>query len=237
MEFMKYLNIKNLFLFSVLSLVSVASANAVTIIQVHLGGLGNGFQEIQYVGSGLSTINDGDAATTGNQDTDVVFDNLLSGITDIASGASFTLSGIVASGAPTTTGPVISQSTTGGTFSLYDAANTLLLSGTLGDGFMSGSETGSVGSLFTTTFGNFNGGTLLPLIPSLNTLYLSLILSNVQTAGAPGMDISASIIQNFSANGQVSIDAELAATPEPFTLGLLLTGTLVGSLVSRRKSS
>lgn len=230
-------SIKKTFFVLALVLVTSVTAQALTIIQVSLGGQGNGFQEIQYVGSALSSIDDGNTATFGDQDTNVTFDALLSGVADISSGASFTLSGISANGAPSVAGPVISQDTIGGTFSLFDSANTLLLSGNLSDGVLVGTENGSVASTFSTTFGNFNGGTLLPLIPNLNTLFLSLVLSNVQTAGAPGLDVAFGIIQNFSGNGQISIDSELAATPEPFTLGLLLTGTLAGALVSRRKLS
>lgn len=230
-------NFKKTFFVLAFILISSSTAKALTIIQVSLGGQGNGFQEIQYVGSALSTINDGDGATIGDQDTNVIFDNLLSSVADIASGASFTLSGISANGAPSVAGPVISQDTVGGTFSLFDNANTLLLSGNLSDGVLVGSDNGSVASTFSTTFGNFNGGTLLPLIPNLNTLFLALTLSNVQTAGASGLDVAFGIIQNFSGNGQISIDAELAATPEPFTLGLLFTGTLMGAFISRRKLS
>lgn len=228
---------KKVILVLALGLIYTNQANALTIIQTHLGGTGTGFQEIEYVGSALSTIDDGNAATTGDQDTDVVFDNYLAGIADIASGASFTLSGITASGLPSVVGPIISQATTGGTFSLYDASNTLLLSGNLGDGIITGSDTGSVGSAFTTTFGTFTGGTLLGLIPDVNSLFLSVVLSNIQTAGSPGLDVVANLLQNFSANGQVSIDAEAKAAPEPMTLGLMLTGMLAGSVMSRRKAS
>ncbi len=230
-------NIQKAFSVFALTFITASSAQALTIIQVSLGGTGNGFQEIEYVGSSLSTINDGNGATFGEQDTNVVFDNYLSGVADITSGASFTLSGISASGAPSVAGPIISQNTVGGTFSLYNSSNTLLLSGSLGNGFLAGSDTGPVGSMFTTTVGSFTAGSLLPLIPALNSFYLSLALSNMQTAGAPGLDVAFGIIQNFSGNGQISIDAELAATPEPFTLGLLFTGTLAGALVSRRKLS
>lgn len=231
-------NIQKTFFVLALILVTSVSAQALTIVQVSLGGQGNGFQEIQYVGSALSTISDGNAATLGDQDTNVFFDGYLSGVADISSGASFSLSGILASGAPSIAGVVVSQNTAGGTFNLYNSANTLLLSGTLGSGLLSGSDTGSVGSMFTTSVGNFTAGSLLGLLPAQNSLFLTLALSNIQTAGSPGLDVAFGIIQNFSGNGQVSIDSEVgAAVPEPFTLGLLLTGTLAGALVSRRKLS
>lgn len=206
------------------------SAAPITVIEVHLGGVSQ--PDVQLSGGVFGTIDDGAAGTTGNQNTDVLFDALLSGQTDIVSGASFTLSGVTLSGSASAAGPIISQNTTGGSFSLYDSSNALLLSGTLGDGTIFGSDTSSIGSFFNTTVGSLTGGSLLAFLPDLG-VSLGFSLGTVTTGNASGMDIVNNNISNFTANGTGLVDV----VPEPASMTLLLSGLLGGVAARRKKNS
>lgn len=212
----------------------VSSAFAVTIVEVHLGGVGQ--PDIEFVNGVLSTINDGVVGTPGDQNTDALFDSLLNSVADIVSGASFTLDGVIASGAPVA-GPNsnISQHTTGGTFSLWgnDGNNTLLLSGTLGQGDIIGSDTTSIGTFFTSQVGSLTGGSLLGLLPANIPVLIGFTLGSIQSAGGPGLDINNQSLGNFTANGTGLIDV----VPEPATLSLLGVGLLGGAIARRRKVS
>lgn len=207
-------------------------ATPTTVIEVHLGGTNSGAPDVQLSGGVFGTINDGDGATTGNQNTDVLYDNSLNSQTDIVSGASFTLSGITLAGtASALGGGVITQGTTGGSFSLYNSANSLLLSGTLGDGTLFGSDTNSIGSFFNTTVGSLTGGSLLAFLPDVG-VSLGFSLGTVTTGGFTGLDIVSNNIADFTANGTGLIDV----VPEPASMTLLISG-LLGGVAARRKKA
>ncbi len=209
-------------------LVAPAVANAITIVEVHLGGVAQ--PDIEYVGGVLSTVNDGNGATLGDQDTDALFEALLDSVADIVSGASFSLDGVTASGAPSVVGPLISQHTTGGTFSLWDASNTLLLTGTLGQGDIVGSDTSSVGSFFTSEVGSLTGGSLLGLLPANIPVLIGFSLGSITSADGNGLDVKQGVLGNFTSNGTGLVDV----VPEPASMLLLGGGLLGGAFVRRR---
>ena len=151
---------------AIVSSVSLVQAAPLTIVELHLGGVSQ--PEIEFTNGVLSTINDGDAGTPGEQNTDVVFDSLLNSVADIFSGASFTFDGVTAIGAPGTGPGGIFQAMSGGTFSLWgnDVNQSLLLSGTFGTGTIVGADSTSIGSFFTTEVGALTGGSLVSLLPA-----------------------------------------------------------------------
>src|SRR5262249_38477896 len=146
----------------------------------NLGSVG---PDVSMNGAGVfGTVSDGIAATTGDQDTDVEFTGLLDGLfPDITStNASFSMSSLVEVGPATVaSGTVVVQNFIGGTISLYDPANTLLLSGALTSSTVSGViGPPGTGALFTTTLSSATGGTLAPLIAP-GSVSLSMNMTNV----------------------------------------------------------
>lgn len=220
---------KFLILFFILGFVS--SAQAASIIKV---GLSETAPDLIFDGTTFHTINDGNAATLGDQNTNVNFVGFLVGVQpDITTAvASFTLSGVSLVGGPNVVGALVSQATTGGSFSLYDAANTLLLSGNLADGAISGSNVATTGSFFNTTFGTFTGGTLLPLLVQ-NSLGISFALGGIDSSGVAHLVTGPGGLNAFTANGTGLIDA--TPVPEPLTGALLLSG--IGAMGVRRRMS
>jgi hypothetical protein len=235
--FNKLIRVAGLALVGGLLSASSAFAASVTIVEVHLGGVGQ--PDLQFVSGVLSTVNDGDAATPGDQNTDVFFDSLLDSVADIISGASFTLAGVGASGTPVVSAAGISQHTSGGTFNLYgeDAAHTLLLSGTLGDGEIVGADSSSIGSFFTTQIGSLTGGSLLGLLPANIPVLIGFSLGSLTSADGSGLDVINTVngpaLGDFTANGTGLIDV----VPEPASFALLLSGLLGGVAARRRKLS
>ena len=210
------------------------AASAGTIIKLSLGG--DNAADIEYDGTTLSTNSDGNAATTGDQNTAIEYSDFLSGNPDVPlSIASFTLDGLTTAGAPTVFGgALVIQNFAGGTMSLYDPLNTLLLSGTLASSALTGPiGPPSTGALFTTSFGTVTGGTLAPLILP-NTLTLSMSLNDVN--GGAGFSVSgaaAPALDPFTADATVSIGGEI---PEPTSAMLIGLGTLaVAAMATRRR--
>jgi hypothetical protein len=213
---------------------TVCSANANTIIKLDLGSVG---PDIGMNGQGqLSTVNDGDAGTTGDQNTKIEFTDFLNSIPDISTPpGSFTLNGLALAG-PTNVigGTLVIQNFTGGQFSLYDPANVLLLSGPISTSTLTGTiGAPGTGALFTTTLASATGGTLASLIFP-GSLSLSLSMTNVN--GGTGFSTSDSILQPFQADGSINIAADGARAPEPATLALLSMGA-IGLLALRRRSA
>jgi len=207
------------------------TAHAATIIKLNLGGTG---PDIQLAGGFLSTVDDGDATTTGDQNTAILFDDFLDGGNpDInTSTASVTISGLALNGPAVVVGPFVAQAFTGGTISIYSPApaNTLLLQGVLGDSALTGNiGPPPNGSVFTTTFANVTGGTLDPFIAD-NTLSIQMTLSNING----GAGLSAGVFVNpFVADSSVTIDAE--PVPEPTAALLAVICGLIPAAARRRR--
>jgi hypothetical protein len=221
-----------------LAVVSLAAegAQASTIIKLNLGG--DAGADIEFDGTTLSTADDGDAATTGDQNTDAEFLTFLDGVAaDILDDvASFTLDGLTEDGpAVLLPGGLVGQGFNDGALSLYDAANVLLLSATLDGSVLIGTIGGTAtGSVFTTEFATVTGGTLAPFIdPTTLTLSISLVDVNdgaglfVLAGAAPFLDV-------FHADATLLMDAEEREVAEPATALLLLGATLAGAMRLRR---
>lgn len=189
--------------------------------------------DFHFVNGTFSTNDDGAGGTTGDQDTNVNFVGFLEGVlSDIGEGASFTLADVTANGSATVDGNLVLQATMGGVFELYDVDNSLLLSGELGAGMLSGSTTATTGSFFNTDVAQFTGGSLLAHIPDNFTAGISLALAGISSGGVPGLVVDGDgNLGDFTADGDGVIDA----VPEPATGALLLSGMLLGA-IRRRKA-
>lgn len=220
------------------------AAQAGTIIKLGLGG--DPLPDVEFDGVVLSTVDDTTAATTGEQNTDVDYQDFLSSETDIPTSiASVTLDGITAVGtatvfpAPPSPPLLVIQNFSGGTISLYDAANTLLLSGALSSSTLTGTlGPPGTGALFTTTFSTVTGGTLAPQILP-NSLTLSMSFSDVN--GGAGFSVTPSppavvppifSLNPFTADATANIAGEVV--PEPAAALLMMVGAAVCSLGIRR---
>ncbi|MCI0335590.1 MAG: hypothetical protein L0228_20470 [Planctomycetes bacterium] len=221
-------------------------ASAGTIIKLSLGG--DSTADVEFSGGAggiLSTVDDGNAATTGDQNTAAEFLDFLEGVAPdiIASTASFTMDGLVADGTATVFGGAfVVQGFTGGTLDLYDAGNTLLLSGDLDTSALAGPlGPPATGGLFTTSFSTVTGGTLAPYIVA-DSLTLSMSLIDIN--GGAGLTVTppppvvppilhSGGLNPFTADATLSIDGEV---PEPAFLALVTMGSaLVAAIVRRRR--
>ncbi len=209
------------------------TSTAGTIIKLSLGS--DTPADIEFDGTTLSTIDDGDVGTTGEQNTNIDFLDFLTSFPNILTPtASLELDGLTASGSATVfAGVLVIQNFTGGTLELYDPANTLLLSGTLDDSTLTGPlGPPATGALFTTSFGLVTGGSLAPLIDA-DTLTLSMSFSDINDGAGFSVAGIAPLLNPFTADGTLSIAAE--PIPEPVAGILLLIGTaLLGAAVRKR---
>jgi len=213
--------------------VLVSSASAETIIKIGLGSAGFDGNDVDLTGNVFSTMDDGDSATLGDQNTNVNFVGFLSGRADIpADVASFTIADVAISGTATILGNVLVQPTNGGSISLWDASNTLLLSASVGGGAIVGSlGSAATGSFANLTVGNFTGGTLAPLLTP-NSFSISLAMTDVN--GGAGLGQSGGDLLDFTAGATANISA--LQVPEPTSMvlcGLSALG-LIGAARSRR---
>jgi hypothetical protein len=212
--------------------------HASTIIKLNLGGVGPDLA--MNAGGVLGTVNDGIAGTTGDQNTNVEYTSFLEPIPDInASFGSFTLSNLVAAGPPIPVGPgVVVQNFAGGTFSLYDPSNSLLLSGLLTTSSLTGTlGPPGTGAVFTTNVASVTGGALGPFIVP-TSLALSMNLTNVN--GGAGFSLNDGVILNpFLADSFVNISGDPTdlggGLPEPGSL-VLATIALVAATAVRRRA-
>ena len=215
--------------------VLAAPAAAGTIIKLSLGDDANA-PDITFNGAILSTANDGGPGT-GDQQTNVEFLDFLSGETDITDGSgSFSLSGLAVNGpAQTFGGFLVIQNFLGGTFNLYNGANTLLLSGALDASTLTGPiGPPATGALFTTTFGSITGGTLAPQIQS-DTMTLAITFTSINNGAGFGVSGVApnQTLNSFTADASVIIAAD--PIPEPATMALALLGMFAaGTCCCRR---
>lgn len=215
-----------------LTLAISSATYAGTIIKLNLGGTGPDIS--MNAGGVLSTTSDGVGATSGDQDSAVEYTGFLDPLfADInASVASFSMSGLTTSGSPQVISSLIIQNFTGGSFSLYDPSNNLLLSGSLSQSALTGvAGPPGTGGLFTTAVSTVTGGSLAPYIVA-NSLTLSMNLSNI--GNGAGLSISDSQTLNaFQADASVSLSGD-QLIPEPTSILLLLTA-LCGACAMRRR--
>jgi len=207
-------------------------AHAATIIKLNLGDIG---PDVGMNGAGiLSTTNDGNGATTGDQNTAVEFTGFLNGNPDIAlNSASFSMHNLAEVGPANVFGTLVIQNFAGGNFELYDPANVLLLSGQLNNSALSGViGPPGTGALFTTTFSLVTGGTLAPLIAP-NSLSLSMNLTNVNGGAGFAVAGGGPALNPFLADASVNIGGE-QAVPEPATL-MLLSVAAIGAVAGYRR--
>jgi hypothetical protein len=212
------------------------SASAGTIIKLDLVGVNETTapSDISYDGATLFTLDDGNAASPGKQDTAVSFQDVLSGETNILNpNASFSLIGLTKSGAANVPVPgLVIQNFSGGTFELYGVSPgyPLLLKGTLANSALAGPlGPPATGALFTTGFATITGGTLAPLL-NPNNLTLSMTLGNIN--GGAGLAVSDGTLQPFQADSTLNM-ADTAKVPEPSTALLLLIGGMVAAASPR----
>jgi hypothetical protein len=221
---------------------SLGIAQAGTILTLKLGS--DTTPDIKFDGTTLSTDSDSVPATMGDQDTEVDFQDFLSGMSDLVSPpGSATLGGLTVSGPPTVFGGVlVVQDFILGTIDIWGPApgNNLLLSGTLNPFTPSSTLAGplgppATGALFTTSFATVTGGSLAPLLVP-NSLTLSMSLSNINGGGglAVGGPIGgAQTLLKFGADAVITIAAE--PVPEPTGAALLGLGVvLAGAWTYRR---
>src|SRR3954467_4195301 len=179
------------------------SLQATTIIKLNLGNSG---PDLSMSGGILGTANDGNATTTGDQNTALEYTDFLDPLSDINTPvASFTLSNLVASGPPTVSGPIVIQNFTGGTLNLYDPSNALLLSGLLTTSNLQGTiGPPGTGAVFTTNLATVTGGSLLPFIVP-TSLGLSMTLTNVNGGAgfSTGPGSAGLVLNGFVADSSV----------------------------------
>jgi hypothetical protein len=213
---------------------SASVASAGTIIKLDLGS--DPIPDVRYDGTTLETMDDGNAGTTGDQNTDADFQDFLNGFPDVLTPtASFNLSGLAPSGPATVLGGIlVVQNFSGGTFELYDPANSLLLSGSLTTSALTGPVgPPATGALFTTSIASVTGGQLAPLILP-NSLSLSMSFTDIN--GGAGFSVSgaaAPVLNPFTANATLLIAAE--QVPEPTMVALLSIGAILVSLAIPRR--
>lgn len=215
-----------------------------TIIKLNLGSVS---PDIQYDGTSLSTANDGVGATLGDQNTAAEFTDFLESIqADIPTAvASFSIGGLLSQGnAFVFFGQSVVQNFNGGTFTLYAADNSVLLSGSLTSSALSGTIGFSAGGLFTTSFGSVTGGSLAPYIED-NSIVVSMNFTKIQTTGGPvGLTVSPppgnpapqihnGTLQPFTADAAINIEGEV---PEPGTIVLFVAGMVAAYAAGQRRS-
>lgn len=183
----------------------------------------SGTPDIGFDGINLATLPGPDGATTGDQNTTIDFQDFLSSRPDVGTPtASLTLSGVAAAGAPQVFGSLVVQTFSGGTLDLYDPANALMLAGALDMSALTGTlGPPGTASVFTTTFANVTGGSLMPLLAA-GTLTISISMSSVN--GGNGLSVQNQALAAFSADSVITIAAD---APEPPVLGLMFVAAAV----------
>jgi hypothetical protein len=212
------------------SCVATLDAHASTIIKATLGI--DASPDIELVDGVLSTFVDAVGATTGDQNTEVTFLETLSSQSPIMGDhSSFSMDDVLIVDTATVFGNTVLQKTSGGNFRLYDPNNVLLLSGTLGNGVLSGPIGGtSTGGFLTTEFGMFTGGSLLSSLSELPWSTLSISLTDVNSGSGMALKDDGTLA-NFSADGTAVIGASV---PEPASIVILSVGTL-GFFIRRHR--
>ena len=220
------------------ALICSNASQAATIMKLNLGNVSPDLH--MTAGGFLSTADDGNAATAGNQDTAIDFTDFLEPASDVLTPvASFTLTNLSRNGlADTTTAPgFVIQNFNSGTFDLYSPDNTLLLSGSLTTSTLTGTLSApGAGGVFSTGIVSVTGGVFADLIVT-NSLGLSMTLSEVNNSNGftVGLD---GILGEFFADSSINISGNPTSIgenfPEPGSFILAAIGLLAGSAVRRR---
>lgn len=199
---------------------AASSLNAGTVIKLNVGETS---PDVAFAAGVFGTTDDGNAGTTGMQNTAIEYTDGLDFIPDINTNiGSFTLGGLAAAGPAQVLGTLVIQNFQGGAFSLFDPANVLLLSGTLSSSVLTGVVgPPGTGSVFTTGPVNVAGGTLAPLFAP-GSLSLSLTLTNINGGAGLAVGSTAPLLQPFTADSTVAIAATVV--PEPNTFALFVLG-------------
>lgn len=214
------------------------SLSAATIIKLNLGNVSPDLQ-MNELGL-LGTANDGNAATAGDQDTDIDFTGFLEPAADVTTSiASVSLSNLVRTGAAdlATNPGLVTQGFVGGSFSLYDPANTLLLSGTISTSALVGTlSPPGTGSTFTTGTVLVTGGALADLIVT-DSLALSMNLTNVN--GGTGFKVTSGVLEPFFTDASIAVSGTATTAgqnfPEPSSL-VLVAGAMFAAGGFRRRA-
>jgi len=213
-----------------------STAFAESIVKIPLGESG---PDVIFDGTTFRTADDGDATTLGDQNTRILFSGFGNLFSDIISPlGSFTLASVTATGAASDTLGVVVQHTTGGTFDLYAPDNSLLLSGTLTAGALTGSEgTGAqTGSFFNTTLGTFTGGSLASFYEA-DSAELSVALNAIFTGNIPGMVVTNGVLQPFTSDASGLITGvNQAGVPEPMSMLLLFSGLPLAAAARKKRA-
>jgi hypothetical protein len=221
--------------FAVCALLGSSAANGDTVLKLSLAGTGSDLS-MNALGI-LGTTSDGNAGTTGDQNTAIDYTGFLSSFVDVPANASFSVAGLQRTGPPSIVGgAVIVQDFFGGTFNLFSTSNSLLLSGNLQDSTLTGVIGGSgTGSIFTTKVGTFTSGSLLPNLQP-NSLNVSMALTNVN--GGLGFVVSGApfTLQPFTTDASVNISADQGIIPEPASIAIALLGAVGFSFIVRRRA-
>jgi hypothetical protein len=224
---------------ALISLCRPISSNAATILEMSLG---NALPDIQFDGTTLSTI---DESNPGDQDTGVLFLGFIDlyGPDILTSTASFSMDGLTKNGqASLINNSLILQNFTGGTYSLWDDNDVLLLAGSLGDSALTGALGNSTGGLFQTTLGTATAGVLQGYVDP-NSILLSMNFTSIQdtNSNTPGLRVSLlpigptfffnTDLQPFTADATVDIEA---SAPEPTSAAMLLIASAFAFAVRLR---
>jgi hypothetical protein len=201
---------------------SFQTSLAGTIIKLNLGGTGPDVTFSGGVFGKLTTVNDGDAGTTGDQNTNITFSDFLSYIPSTT--GSYTLVDATAVGAPTTVFGAVAQNFTGGTFFLYDSSNVKLLEVNMASSALFGAQSGA---FFNITNGTVVSGSLQPLLTS-NSIQMSMSLTNISgggltIGGSPGNPL----LNPFTGDATKEISATQGEVPEPAAVVIFLSALLV----------
>jgi hypothetical protein len=246
---MMLLQLKNSFRAAAAAALVVCSAqfaNAGTIIKLSLGDVTPDVEYSGGPGGVLSTVDDTNGGTTGEQDTAIDYVGDLSFLTDVLTAtASYTLNGVTAAGPASVMGGSVFQLMAGGDFQLYDPANVLLLDVDLASSALTGVVGGSSGAEFSITDGVVVGGSLAPLLVA-DTVSFSIALGDIN--GGAGLGITPigppiivpplpplipATIDPFTADADKLIGADVI--PEPATAMLLVLGGLSAVTMIRRR--
>jgi hypothetical protein len=219
--------------FGISMLVLTPAVQAGTIFKLDLGS--DSAPDIEYTGGAagvLSTADDGNPTMAGDQATEIDFLDFLE---RPSIQGSFSLHDLAAAGtADNFGGFLVIQNFSGGTLSLYDSANVLLLSGSLGNSTLAGPiGPPATGALFTTSFASVTGGSLQSSILD-NTLTLSMSLTDINSG--LGFDLSNDtppLLNPFEAGATLNIAGQ--PIPEPISSALLSVGSVLAAWACRRR--